>query len=280
MVDFFLPLFVVLTFMLCATIIYCRFDFMEPSVIVIGMMTLSAFMSIIMAERWGLVISSTGFIFIVAVLLAFFAGGYFARNCFAADKKNIAETNSFNTYNVGWLTIFFVTALMLGMLYFNVRDIYNLSLQYGNEAGYSNMIRTLRPLIESDTISSFGWQVGFRFHISRLISYVFIYMFAYNLFFSKAHRLDVRLLIPIILEIPFQILTTGRLSLFIMIVYAVTVSFILYQKANVYSFASKLNTFKWLVIVGIIFIGIFMLIGMVYTLLQNYKKNLSFGQNI
>ena len=265
MVDFFLPLFVVLAFMLCATVIYCRFDFMEPSVIVVGMMTLSTFMSIIMAERWGLVISSTGFIFIVAVLLTFFAGGYFARNCFASNKKGISENTSFHTYNVGWLTIFFVTALMLIMLYSNVQRVYAISLLHGNIQGfegYLQMIRIVRPLVESGEMPSFGFKFGVIFNFSRLITYIFIYLFAYNLLYSKSHRCDLRLLIPAVLEIPFQILTTGRLGLFIVVVYTFIVALILYQKGRNYSFSSKLNALKIMAVGSLLFVGAFLLMGM------------------
>ncbi len=261
MTDFFLPLFFVLSVMLCAAIIFYKFDFMEPTVIVVAMMTLSTFVSLFMTERWGMTISFEGFLFIPTILIFFFAGSYFSKKCFG-EKSEIPEVDSNNIFNPGTLKLSGIVILMIVMLYMNVTDIYNLSVQYGNTGGYENMIRTLRPLVESDQLPSFGAAVGFRFHISRLIAYIFIYMFAYNLIFSKAHRLDLRLLLPVILEIPFQILTTGRLSLFIMIVYSLTVFLTLYLKNHRWSPESKLKTLKYLIFAGASFIGIFLLMGM------------------
>lgn len=264
MTDFFLPLFVVLTFTLTFTIIYHKFDFLEPSVIVVSMMTIGAFMSVIMAERWGLAISFKGFCFILAVLFAFILGGYFAKKCFGNKKVATVTDNSRHTYDISPRVVACVTFLMLVMLFFNIERVHGISMEYGNRGGidgYFNMIRVVRPLLESGEMPSFGLQFGVFFNLSRLIAYIFIYLFAYNLLYSKAHRADFLLLIPVLLEIPFQILTTGRLGLFIAMVYALVVSLMLYQKGKNYSFKSKLNALKIIVAGGILFIGAFLILG-------------------
>lgn len=264
MTDFFLPLFTVLTFLLTFSVIYHKFDFLEPSVIVVSMMTIGAFMSIIMAERWGLAISFKGFCFILAVIFAFIIGGYFAKRCFGNKKIATVTDNSSHTYNISPRLIGMVALLMLVMLFFNVERVHSISMQYGNHGGidgYFNMIRVVRPLLESGEMPSFGLAYGVCFNLSRLIAYIFIYLFAYNLLYSKARRADWRLLIPVFLEIPFQILTTGRLGLFIAMVYALVVSLMLYQKGENYSFTSKLNAIKIIVAGGILFIGAFLILG-------------------
>lgn len=264
MTDFFLPLFTILIFFLTFVIIHHRFDFLEPSVIVVAMMSIGVFMSIIMAERWGLSISFKGFCFILASLFTFTLGGYFARKCFRSKKNVHIENTSHKTYNISRSVIFWTSIVMLVMLFFNVERVHSISMQYGNHeglGGYLNMIRVVRPLLESGEMPSFGLMYGTFFNLSRLIAYIFIYLFAYNLLYSKAHRADFLLLIPVLLEIPFQILTTGRLGLFIAMVYTIIVSLILYQKGNNYSFKSKLNALKILAAGSVIFIGAFLVLG-------------------
>lgn len=264
MTDFFLPLFVALILFLTFLIIYSEFDFLEPSVLVVTMMTASTFMAIIFAERWGLQISLKGFLFILSAVLIFFAGGFFARKCFGYKKKT-KVTPSEKTYDVSWTIIFFVTFLMIGMLFYNIERVHAISMLYGNEQGfngYLNMIRIVRPLLESGEMPSFGLVFGVFFNLSRLIAYIFIYLFCYNLLYSKAKRIDFRLLIPIFLEIPFQILTTGRLGLFIVVVYTLIVSIMLYQKGENYSFESRTNALKIMGVGGFLFIAAFLLMGM------------------
>jgi len=268
MTDFFLPLFTVLLFFLTFLIIYSKFDFLEPSVLVVSMMTASTFMAIIYAERWGLQISLKGFLFIISVAFIFFVGGFFAKKCFATNKKineNTSENISKKTYDISWLTIFAVTLLMLGMLAYNIERVHAISMLYHNREGiegYLNMIRIVRPLLESGEMPSFGLVFGVFFNLSRLIAYIFIYLFAYNLLYSTAKRADFRLLIPALLEIPFQILTTGRLGLFIVVVYTLIVSIMLYQKGENYSFKSRTNALKIMGVGGFLFIAAFLLMGM------------------
>lgn len=264
MTDFFLPLLTILIFLLTFLIIYSKFDFLEPSVLVVGMMTVSSFMAFIAAERWGLQISFKGFVFIILILLTFFAGSFFARKCFKDNQEPI-EKDSHHAYNISFASVFAVSCLMLLMLYYNIERLHAISLLYGNiegPMGYLNMIRVVRPLLESGELPSFGFVFGVFFNLSRLIAYIFIYLFAYNLLYSKANRADFRLLIPILLEIPFQILTTGRLGLFIVVVYTLTVSLILYQKGNNYSFKSKMNSLKVMTAGGLLFVIAFLLMGM------------------
>ncbi|MBQ9479248.1 MAG: hypothetical protein IJU71_06815, partial [Selenomonadaceae bacterium] len=60
MVDFFVPLLATLFVILLATVLYFRFDFMQPSVIVVGMMTLSTFLASVMEDKWRLSMSVEG----------------------------------------------------------------------------------------------------------------------------------------------------------------------------------------------------------------------------
>lgn len=265
MTDFFLPLFTALMFFLAFLIIYSKFDFLEPSVLVVGMLTISTFMAIIVAERWGLQISFKGFLFIILTALAFFGGGFFARKCLGANREIPKAANSNHTYDISWKVIFAVVLVMLVMLYANIERVYAISLKYGNFeglGGYLNMIRVVRPLLESGEMPSFGLMFGVFFNLSRLIAYIFIYLFAYNLLYSKAHRADFGLLIPALLEIPFQILTTGRLGLFIVVVYTLIVATLLYQKGNNYSFKCKMNALKLMAAGGVVFVCAFLLMGM------------------
>ena len=254
--DFFLPLFLVLIAITSTAVIRFRFDFMQPSVIVAAMMTLSTFFSLLMIEQWQLSMSINGFVLITSSVLAFVVGGMFAQRCLERPAMQI-DTDF--CYAIGNWKLRLTVIFMLTMVALNIQSIYELSILHGNQSGYSNMLATLRPLIERNELVFDRW-ISYRNQIAQMIACVFWYFFAFNMIFARVNQ--PKLLLPVLCYIPFPILTTARLAMFFFAAYLITVSVFLYQKKHQFTLKSKLNALKYLLGSGAIFIAVFFLIGM------------------
>ena len=255
--DRFLLLFVVLLAMLVAATVRCKFDFLEPRIIAVGMMTLSTFFALLTSEMWQFGMSVEGFLLIIGAMLAFCFGSRFAGRCFD-DSDKLAPSDVARAYEVSPLKMTVTIALMLAMFWCNLQTIYELSVEYGNSGGYADMIRTLRPLIEQNELVFSRW-ISYRNQLAQAIAYVFFYMFAYNRIFAGVNRLQ--LLVPVACYIPFPILSTARMAVFFLAIYMIVVTLILYQKRNRFELPAKLNAVKYLIGGGIMFIAIFFVMG-------------------
>ena len=259
MVDFLLPLLAMLFVILLATVLYFRFDFMQPSVLVVGMMTVSAFMASAMAFRWKLSMGFEGFLLITLSMLAFVGGGVFARWCFDGESTP-PDSHADYFFDVEGWKIFLTLVVMAILLWFNFQTVYDLSIECGNKEGYLKMIRTLRPFVERNELS-FGRWFNYRMQIAQLVAYVFVYMFWFNAIYSSRGRLDLRYLLPPLIYLPFTLLNTGRVTMFCFVVYALTVAIILYQKKHRYNLNARLKSGGCLFGGGIGFIAIFFMMG-------------------
>lgn len=255
MADGFVPLFAALLIILSATVVRFRFDFMEPAVIVVGMMTLSTFFALFTVERWHFGLSVEGFFLITASTAAFVLGGVFAHRCLDRPTKKIAVEY---LYAVGDRKILLTALFMLSMAALNLQSMYELSVAYGNHEGYLNVVRTLRPIIERNELVFDRW-ISYRSQLAQAIACGFFYMFAFNLIFAGIRRW--RLLIPTVCYLPFPILSTARMSVFFFVIYIIVVALILYQKKNQFVTAAKLCAARYLIGGGLTFIAIFFVMG-------------------
>ena len=257
MFDWLLPLFITLIAILVAAVSRFRFDFMQPCVIVVGMMTLSTLFALLTSEMWQLKMSVEGFLLIALSMLAFLGGSRFARRCFGNDDS-LPPLETARVYKVSPIKMMLTLALMLAMFWCNLQTIYALSIEYGNTEGYFGMIRTIRPFIERNELVFDRW-ISYRNQIAQAIAYVFFYMFAYNRICARVRSLH--LLLPVAFYMPFPILSTARLAVFFPAIYIIAVTIILYQKRNRFMPAAKFNAMKYLIGGGIVFIAIFFVMG-------------------
>ena len=255
MVDFFMPLFAVLIVILSATLIYFRADFMQPSVIFVGTLTLSVSMAMLFADKWCLTVGFQTFLCLTMAATAFVLGNVFADRC---SQSNSQPSGSTVELQIGVIKIFFALILMAALLYYNFLESFEMAEELGGKGGFSEMIRVNRQAIEAQ-IAAFSRWTSYRNMIAQAITYSFLYVFFHNLTTSRA--VGLRYLLPLIFYIPMLILNTGRMGLLCLVVYAVVVATIIYQRRQPQSLGSRLSTAKALLGAGIIFAALFMLMG-------------------
>lgn len=74
------------------------------------------------------------------------------------------------------------------------------------------MIKTLRPAIESNTVTLSRW-INYRQVFALSVAAVSSYALLYNFVYFKFDVSYFKWLFPIIMYVPFMILTTGRMAM-------------------------------------------------------------------
>ena len=255
MIDFFTPLLAMLSVLMLAATFYFRFDFMQPSIIFVGTLILSVAMAILFADKWCLTVGIKTFFCLGLAASAFVFGNVFADRCSLTSVQTSGTTGKLR---IGNIKIFFALILMAVLLYYNLVESIEMSIELGNKGGLEEMIRVNRQAIEAQ-LAAFSRWTSYRSMIAQAITYSFLYVFAHNLVVSRS--IGLRYLLPLIFYIPMLILNTGRMGLLCLVVYAVVVATIIYQRRQPQSLGSRLSTAKALLGAGIIFAALFMLMG-------------------
>lgn len=244
-----------------AIFIFCifKFDILEPSLIIVLTTGISIFFAVISIERWNLSVGMKTWFCLIGALLSFVLSSYWCFKTIFKNKK--CKINDIKKiYIVDNFKLILSIILMLILVYFSVKEVYELSLALGNTNGYSNMIKVVRPVIESNTVSFSRW-MSYRQLIAQVISYCYIFIFIFNVIYDKFSIFYLKFLIPLIIYIPFLILTTGRMSLLTLVIYIAVLSILLYQKKKGYSMKSKMKSIGILIVAGICFISLFLIFG-------------------
>ena len=112
----------------------------------------------------------------------------------------------------------------------NAKELYELSLQLGNQSGVINMIKTLRYPLERGEITFSRW-VSYRNLVAMIFSISFLFIFINNLIIKKELFFrDLVNLLPTIACIPFFIMSTGRRSIVHFVICGLVMAVILYQR--------------------------------------------------
>ncbi|MBQ9479698.1 MAG: oligosaccharide repeat unit polymerase [Selenomonadaceae bacterium] len=255
MVDFFVPLSATLFVILLATVLYFRFDFMQPSIIFVGTLMLSVAMAMTLADKWCLTVGLKTFLCLALASTAFVLGNIFADRCVRSDEP---ISNPTVEIRIGNLKIILALLIMAVLLYFNFLESYEMSIELGNKKGLAEMIRVNRQAIEAQ-LATFSRWTSYRSMLAQAITYTFLYVFVRNAIERRVIRL--RYLLPLLLYIPMLILNTGRMGLLCLFVYVVVVASIIHQRRHPRSIVKRLSTVKALVGAAIGFAALFMLMG-------------------
>ena len=255
MTDLYIILFAALTILLIYVVKKFEYDILEPSIIFLTTMTFSVLMSMIVSEKWAFTIEINTCILIILSMVAFILGDLFIYKSFGKKIKIDVKKNYFYINDAKLIAIFFIMIIMAA---FSIKESYEMSVNLGNTSGISEMIRINRQAIEAKTatLSKF---MNYRSMIAQVLAYSCFFVFIYNFINFKIKK--YRLLIPILLYIPFLILNTGRMILITLIIYIFIILGIIYQKKCGYDLKSKIFTLKMLIISGITFIILFLVMG-------------------
>lgn len=264
----FLFLFFATSFMITTSLLVMhRGDILRPSVLLCGTMSFSAFMAAINIDRWSLRFDADSFLILTAALFSFTLGDFFctfkgfenSARLYKTSKQPIFTRRN-HPYNIKSWMMLIVVVIMAFFAYSSAHELYTLAAALGNENGYMGMIKTLRPAIESNTVTFSRW-INYRQVFALSVAAVSSYALLYNFVYFKFDVSYFKWLFPIIMYVPFMILTTGRMSMMSFLIFFFVLGTLLYQKKNGYSDISTRKTIIFCIIVGIAGIAFFLLMG-------------------
>ena len=97
MVDFFVPLSATLFVILLATVLYFRFDFMQPSIIFVGTLMLSVAMAMTLADKWCLTVGLKTFLCLALASTAFVIGNILPTVAFDPTSRSPIRPSRFGS---------------------------------------------------------------------------------------------------------------------------------------------------------------------------------------
>lgn len=257
-------LFFIMILITAITAVLLDFDFLQPAVIVDGMMTFSLFIALFKVSQWGLQVNLNTAFVVIAALLSFSIASFYSHwQCrkfsFSLDKNIF----SYNIPNFNYFKITFLIVVMVIFLYMNAREMYELSLSLGNTGGYTNMIKTVRYPLERGEITLGTRFTQYRTYFAMVCAFVSFYIFVANVLSERKIAIENFLyLLPMIVYFPFTILTTGRYEMIRMVVFQCLTFCILYLKKHGFKPIYVKYTFLLFVIGMMIIVGLFLVMGM------------------
>lgn len=246
-------LFVGMFLLTVINVLILELDFMQPSVLFNGTMSLSMFFAVLNVDEYDLHIGLYTFIVVMLGMSFFAIGNFYVSKGVSLETNNQYYANVLQRYD--YTKICITVLVMLVLLYFNFKEIYDLSVALGNSKGISEMIKTVRYPLEREEISFSRWY-SYRSLLAQVLAYVSTSFFIESL--SARNDKKFIYIIPTILYIPFTILTTGRLSILCFLIYILVLFSIFYLKENNYSINAKMKILCCLIGTAVIFVGFFL----------------------
>lgn len=249
-------LFIVMMLLTTINVLIFEMDFMQPSILFNGTMLLSMLFAVLNVNEYRLYIGEYTFWVVTLGMFSFMAGNYYV--CFQIQDTlhGLQKNNTIIKHK--YFKIFIISVMMAMLLCFNFKEIYELSISLGNISGISNMIKTVRYPLEREEVTFSRW-FNYNTLIAQMFSYVSLYYFFDSFIYGK--KINWIYVLPIIIYIPFTILTTGRFDLLCLIVYAVVLFSIMYLKREVYSIKSKRKVLICLLGAACLFVLLFLSYG-------------------
>ena len=257
--NFLFLFFLTMALLTVGVFIFYQYDILQPAVLMSGSMTFSAFMAYLAMDRWVLPFSVSSYFLLTLAISMFVFGSVFCSWCGFSHCKLKNYICEYRYEPKVWI-VFIVIVILILLAALSFRELYNLSVLLGNTNGYANIIKTIRPYIENQSVSLSRW-MNYRQVFSLALSSIFSYMFLFNIFYSRFKLRDLILLLPIILYIPFMIFTTGRMAMMSFVIFIFVLGTFLYQKSKSYTKKSAYNTLIFFVVSGILFVTFFLLMG-------------------
>lgn len=238
-----------------------QFDWFEPSIIMTSTMFLSVLLAYFSMNKWCYNISSITFFAISLGYFSFFLGSIYI---FFVLKNSIVKTNSYSYNNIQFfdnnIMLFCLSVFMIILAIFSFKEIYNLSLSLNKHDGFFGIIKTVRYALERQEIN-FSRYMIYRFLIAKVISYTFLYIFCFKIFFDSFKFQNLKFLIPCALFIPFIIFTTGRMDLMKFLIFVTVIIAILYKRKYGLFFKRNIKLNLLLFIFASIFLSMFFVFG-------------------
>ena len=271
--NFLFLFFLTMALLTAGVFIFYQYDILQPAVLMSGSMAFSAFMAYLTMARWGLPFSVDSYFLLTLAISMFIFGSIFCSWCGFSRCKLKNSICEYRYEPKVWITFVVIFGMIL-LAVFSFRELYNLSVSLGNTTGYVNIIKTIRPYIENQSVSLSRW-MNYRHVVASALASIFSYMFLFNSFYSKFKFRDLMLVLPIILYVPFMIFTTGRMAMMSFGIFVFVLGTLLYQKSKSYTKKSTYNALIFFAVSGILFIAFFLFMGFFTGKIANENRTVS-----
>ena len=251
----------VLMLLLILLLLYFKFEVLQPAVLMVGTMLGSVLLAFLSVDRWELQFGMLGFTAITIAMFCFSVGSVWCGK-FYNDKDLIEQRKFFGLFNrdVNGKVFIVLLIVMAVLAWFSFSEMENLATSLGNRNGYLGIIKTIRPAIEQHKVVLSRW-MNYRHVIAQMIAYSYLYVFIRETLIKPWRVKTVVFLLPVVFYLPFVILTTGRMALICLVIYAIAVTGILYEKKYGGTLKSRVRMICGTVFGGVLFVMLFFVLG-------------------
>ncbi len=257
-------LFVVLLAITGFAYVLTEYDLVHPFSIVASVMSISAFLAMISADRWNLYMGVNAALLVITSVLVFgiaciVTDAYTKNNYY----KSLGSRLCVERYHIPVRCFIAMCLIMAVFSYLQFQETYAASLQFGNKQGYVGMIKTVRYAIERGAFRFSRWRT-----YENIIIETFVCCGIFTTFSCLLGN-KVRSAIPeigktfllLLCYVPSLILSTGRESLLRIFVFSLVTGAILFQKRKAFSIQAEKVLFRYMVLGGAIFFLLFLGLG-------------------
>ena len=248
--------------LLLIDILYMRMNMMEPSVIMVGTMTFSAFFAMLALPVWGGELSLRGWLYLFASMAVFVYGSIWCkRSFFHGEPWREKGEEKILPYQVGYFRLAISLLIMLVLAYASFQELQAVAMKVNPDAKLVEMFKVVRQAVESKELELSRW-MNYRSLVAQMITYVYLYIFIHNVVFYGFRIGWLKALLPLAAYIPFMAFTTGRMALLCLVVYLIIVTGIIYQRKHGLEWQANKRLLMMLLLGGVAFIGLFLVMGM------------------
>ena len=250
---------------------YLLFDrnILSPTVIGTSMFFVSSLFAFLYSEKWHTDISVNTLLIIITSIMAMGAGEFLIHiMCYKRTQFVTFNTKNDKPIFVKKSTVYFIV-LIFSLLLLNY---YKETVRIATEAGYKKggdmlmlFYARIAVLNEKGLYSGRNRLASISFNLLRSLSYLFTYIFLYNKIILKQKKIIYQIF-PVLLFIPYLILTTGRTEFIYMITIWIIIGSVFFMQTKSWNprYTGKI------VIIGIVGIGIFLLF---FIIAGSFKSN-------
>lgn len=233
-------------------------DLFYPWVMVAASFFICTVLALLNLDYWQYGFHANTCLVIIAALSAFGVGSLFASHILGANQ--VVSYKKRMPYSIPWYLSLMTAIFVLLLAVNSARELYQLSVSYGNSGGYAQMLPIVRRLIE-DRLLDLPRSNAVANLVALSAAICFMYYFIYNFVWFGWRKVSPWLLLPVLSYLPHVILSTGRLGFLLLTISCITITGFLYQQKNGSSFKNNVRIIMSMGVIFVLFFGAFFTAG-------------------
>jgi oligosaccharide repeat unit polymerase len=227
-------------------------NILSPTVIATIMFAVSTFVAMINVNIWKFTIAPITVVVILTSLMAFGIGEFLVHVMYYNKKRQITYILPQRLIEISFLVILFLSIVLIFLVFHYYSETVKVAKYYGYTDGPLMLWYVRQSYSDLDSPVARDAIALYSSRISEILAYIFTYIFLYNYIFFKAKKI-IRYIFPVLVYIPYIILTGGRTGFIILVTVWIIVGSLFFLQKNKWN----RHIMKKIIIVGIIGIGAF-----------------------